>query len=134
MWLANSDERRGYNRARNDLAGAIANMEAASFMQARQARTVAQQLQAQILAANAVNQDLQSRLQASEECVRFLDQSNADLCAELLELSAKLDDWKAYGQKSQAIMAQQNAQIVKLKAALEKARFNIKSLMVDSQF
>ena len=134
MFLWNADQMRGYERARADLASMIGAAETAQTAQNLQHRHAINRLVAQINATNAVNQDLQSRLQASEECVRFLDQSNTNLCAELLELSARLDDWKAYGEKSQAIMAQQNAEIVELKTALARAQYNMKALTTDDPF
>jgi len=134
MFLWNADQMRGYERARADLASMIGAAETAQTAQNLQHRHAINRLVAQINATNAVNQDLQSRLQASEECVRFLDQSNTNLCAELLELSARLDDWKAYGEKSQAIMAQQNAEIVELKTALARAQYNMKALTTEDPF
>ena len=99
-----------------------------------QHRFVVNQLVAQIETANACIQELQNRLQASEEAVRFFDQANAELCAQLLDVAAKLQTYEQDSEQSKGIIAQQKAEIARLTAALKKAKFNIKELMIDEPF
>jgi predicted component of type VI protein secretion system len=132
--MSYNDEQRGYDQGRADAAGMIGAVHNASIAQNLHHRFVANRLTAQIDMVNAVNQELQRRLQASEECVRFLDQANADLCAQLRDLSSKLQVCVDCSETSQITITYQKAEIARLTAALKKAQFNIAELMIDDPF
>ena len=116
--MSYADERRGYDSGHADGTRMIGTVHCAATAEALQHKLVVSRLVAQVNTAYAVNQDMQARIQAAEEYVRFMDRSNGDLCTqiqdlgtEIQEMVAKLQAWEAYGKTSQATMARQRQEI-----------------------